>query len=610
MRRLLTTLAILLVVVVAGMFALVLLVNPNDFRGYMVKKVEQKSGYQLTLEGDLRWHIWPQLSILAGRMTLTAPGAKAPVVSAENMRLDVKLLPLLSHQLFVKQVMLKNAVIRLTPDSEEHSQVDAPIAPAGSGTDAADAAWKFDIDNLRVVDSLLIWQRADNEQINVRDINLTLQQTEKRRAQLELSSRVNRDQRDLIFSMAADVDLQQFPRQIGAKVTQFNYQLAGADILNGGIQGEGNAQVVYQQTPAQIAVSQLNVSANNSQLTGNISATLGAVPGYVVNLNSANLDLDALSGWQSSTTTAEQPAVTSAPVIASQVDDRQQNLEALRDFTAQLNLQAAQVTYRGMNVTQLAVTADNQRGLLTLHKLAGQLAGGDFSLPGTLDARGNKPVISVQPVLNQVELGTVLKAFDMPQMLTGKFSMKGDLTGDRLSLQAFERRWRGTAQLAMQDAQLHGLNIQQLIQQAVARNDNSVRGQDSYQRYTEVKSVSAQASLNQGTVKLSGLTADSPLLALTGAGSIDMPGKQCDMALNVRVTGGWQGRGELIEELQKTPIPLRVYGPWQQLNYQLQVDQVLRKTLQDRAKDALNKWAEKNKDSREGQDLKKLLDKL
>lgn len=610
MRRLLTTLAILLVVVVAGMSALVLLVNPNDFRGYMVKKVEQKSGYQLTLEGDLRWHIWPQLSILAGRMTLTAPGAKAPVVSAENMRLDVKLLPLLSHQLFVKQVMLKNAVIRLTPDSEEHSQVDAPIAPAGSGTDAADVAWKFDIDNLRVVDSLLIWQRAYNEQINVRDINLTLQQTQKRQAQLELSSRVNRDQRDLTFSMAADVDLQQFPRQIGAKVTQFNYQLAGADILNGGIQGEGNAQVVYQQTPAKIAVSQLNVSANNSQLTGDISATLGAVPGYVVNLNSANLDLDALSGWQSSTTTAEQPAVTSAPVIASQVDDRQQNLEALRDFTAQLNLQAAQVTYRGMNVTQLAVTADNQRGLLTLHKLAGQLAGGDFSLPGTLDARGNKPVISVQPVLNQVELGTVLKAFDMPQMLTGKFSMKGDLTGDRLSSQAFERRWRGTAQLAMQDAQLHGLNIQQLIQQAVARNDNSVRGQDSYQRYTEVKSVSAQASLSQGTVKLSGLTADSPLLALTGAGSIDMPGKQCDMALNVRVTGGWQGRGELIEQLQKTPIPLRVYGPWQQLNYQLQVDQVLRKTLQDRAKDALNKWAEKNKDSREGQDLKKLLDKL
>lgn len=107
MRRLLTTLVILLVVLVAGMSALVLLVNPNEFRSYMIKKVEQRSGYHLTLDGDLRWHVWPQLSILSGRMTLTAPGAKAPVVSADNMRLDVKLLPLISHQLFVKQVMLK-----------------------------------------------------------------------------------------------------------------------------------------------------------------------------------------------------------------------------------------------------------------------------------------------------------------------------------------------------------------------------------------------------------------------------------------------------------------------------------------------------------------------
>ncbi|MDU5190521.1 MAG: hypothetical protein E6199_05730 [Mixta calida] len=57
MRRLITTLAILFVVVVAGMTALVLLVNPNDFRSYMVRQVEQRSGYQLRLEGDLRWHV-------------------------------------------------------------------------------------------------------------------------------------------------------------------------------------------------------------------------------------------------------------------------------------------------------------------------------------------------------------------------------------------------------------------------------------------------------------------------------------------------------------------------------------------------------------------------
>lgn len=64
MRRVLTTLMILLVVLVAGLSALVLLVNPNDFRAYMVRQVEARSEYELKLDGPLRWHVWPQLSIL------------------------------------------------------------------------------------------------------------------------------------------------------------------------------------------------------------------------------------------------------------------------------------------------------------------------------------------------------------------------------------------------------------------------------------------------------------------------------------------------------------------------------------------------------------------
>ncbi len=96
MRRILTTLMILLAVIVAGLTSLVLLVNPNDFRAYMVHEVAERSGYQLDLDGPLRWHVWPQLSILSGRMTLTARGAEEPVIRADNMRLDVALLPLLA----------------------------------------------------------------------------------------------------------------------------------------------------------------------------------------------------------------------------------------------------------------------------------------------------------------------------------------------------------------------------------------------------------------------------------------------------------------------------------------------------------------------------------
>ncbi|MGP4123490.1 MAG: AsmA family protein [Sodalis sp. (in: enterobacteria)] len=176
MSRLLTTLFILLVVVVAGLMTMVVLIDPNDFRSYMMSQVEQRSRYHLSLEGDLRWHAWPQLSILAGRIKLTATGAAVPIISAENIRLDVALWPLLSHQLSVKQVMLKGAVITLTPDSAIRRFENSPIAPADTLEPEKDNNWSWNIGSLQVADSLLIWQRDANEQLNLRDLNLQMKQ--------------------------------------------------------------------------------------------------------------------------------------------------------------------------------------------------------------------------------------------------------------------------------------------------------------------------------------------------------------------------------------------------------------------------------------------------
>ncbi|WP_145505461.1 outer membrane assembly protein AsmA [Yersinia alsatica] len=615
MRRLLTTLIILLVVLVAGMSALVLLVNPNDFRAYMVKQVERKSGYQLQLEGDLRWHVWPQLSIIAGRTALTAPGATAPMVSAENMRLDVKLWPLLSHQLDIKQVMLKGAVIRLTPDSEAQQQPGAPVAPSGNAPVDEHRAWKLDINKVQVADSLLIWQRTDNDQVNVRDINLELQQDSQRQVHISLSSRVNRNQRDVTFSMVADADMGRYPQQFSANISQFTYKVEGADIPVGGVSGEGTLQASYQSDIQQLLLNQLSFSANNNQLTGSAKATLGDVPDYVINLAADNLNLDTIFGWEPKSTagskdTVKQPAVT-APVIAIQTDDDVgQDLQALRDFTAQIKLTANNLVYRAINVSQLNLQASNQRGDVQISQLTGKALGGDFSLPGSLNVTGKKVLAAVGPVINNMELGPVLLAAGLPQMMTGKFSMKAQLSGDGLDVEAFNHRWKGDAQFSMNGAQLQGLNIQQLIQQAVARSSSDVKGQDRYERYTEVKQLQAKLALNKGKVDVSSLSADSALIAIKGHGELNLPQQQCDMNLSVRVMQGWSGQDNLVKFLQNTDIPLRIYGPWTQLSYQLNVEQLLRNELQQRAKKALNDWTERNQGNRAQKDLRKLIDKL
>jgi Uncharacterized protein involved in outer membrane biogenesis, COG2982 len=137
-----------------------------------------------------------------------------------------------------------------------------------------------------------------------------------------------------------------------------------------------------------------------------------------------------------------------------------------------------------------------------------------------------------------------------------------------------------------------------------------VQAKDNFDNATRLDNFSSELSLDNGLMTFSDMQGSSALLALSGEGEMDLVQKQADMRFSVRVLEGWEGDSALIDFLKATPIPLRVYGKWQTLNYSLQVDHVLRKHLQDEAKRRLNDWAERNKDSQNSKDLKKLLEKM
>lgn len=615
MRRILTTLMILLAVIVAGLTSLVLLVNPNDFRAYMVHEVAERSGYQLELDGPLRWHVWPQLSILSGRMTLTARGAEEPVIRADNMRLDVSLLPLLSHQLQVKQVMLKGAVIQLTPKTEAVRDSAAPVVPHDNTLPLApeDRGWSYDVRQLQVADSVLFFQHENGEQVTVRDIRLQMEQDENHRATVDFSGRVNRDQRDLALNFSATVQGGDYPHSLKADFSQLSWQLRGAELPPDGINGQGSLQASWQEDSKTLRFDNLNLMASGSTLTGNGSVVLGERPDWSLDLHATTLNLDSLLASSSPATdsSASQQGQSQTrplrPVIAD--SDEREDYQSLRGFTGRMALSADQLQWRGLNFTHVQSEISNQQGLLTVSKMQGSLDGGQLSLPGTLDARGDTPQATFQPALQNVEIGSLIKAFNYSLSLTGKLSLTGEFSGARIDTDDFRRRWQGQAQIQMTDTRTEGLNFQQLVQQAVERSTN-VRAQENYDNATRLDAVSSQLTLNNGLVTLNRVQGQSDVMAMTGEGQLDLQKENCDMRFNVRVLGGWKGEGKLIDRLKQTAIPLRIYGDWQSLSYSLQVDQILRKQLQDEAKQRLNDWVERNKGSKESKDAKKLLDKL
>ena len=592
MRRVITTLAILLVVVVAGMTALVLLVNPNDFRTYMVQQVEQRSGYQLEVSGDLRWHVWPQLSILAGRMSLTAPGASQPMVTAENMRLDVNLWPLLSHQLSVSQVMLKNAVIRATPDSAAQKISGSPVGPSDAEpVSSTSKGWSFDIGKLRLADSLLIWQQSGGEEYNFRNLNLSLDQDASKNATIELATRLSRNQRNISVNLKGQMNVAQYPHRLVGQVDEMDYTLDGANLPPQGIKGALNGQGEWNADKQQFSLQKVQLTANDSTLDGSAEGRLTLPQQLNLSLHATTLNLDNLmaSAPASDNSTAQHASVTRTPVIA-EPRSRENADSPLNLMGLTLNLNADNSVWRGLTLSNLQIDASNQEGLMTLNKLQGRMGDGHFSIPGSVDIRQPVTQVALQPEIENIAIAPLLKALELPESLQGTVSLKGELSGAGLSVAEAKQYWQGEAELEATNLQLAQLNLQQMVRRAVARVSNRVTNDEPDDQ--GIQQLSGRISLNQGKISLPDLQGGSSRLAVQTKGSVDMVNQQLDVTINMMLRG-WQGDDKLAGVLNNQTIPLRMYGGWNNLQYSLPVDDVVRQRLQGEAKSRLNEWLDR-----------------
>ncbi|MGP4123488.1 MAG: hypothetical protein ACTXOO_03175 [Sodalis sp. (in: enterobacteria)] len=177
-----------------------------------------------------------------------------------------------------------------------------------------------------------------------------------------------------------------------------------------------------------------------------------------------------------------------------------------------------------------------------------------------------------------------MKAFALPQTFTGQLSLQGEVWGHNFTAMDFPRGWQGSVFMTLDNAKLEGLNILNLIKRAVTRTNGSLVAEERNERYSEVRKLTAKVTLKQGNLQLNDLAGDSELLVLTGNGTLNLPEHQCDANLQIRVLKGWRGDRQLVNILTSTAIPLRVYGHWEGLHYQLNVDKLLHKHIEDRVK--------------------------
>lgn len=596
-KKILVTLFILILVIVISIASLIIFVDPNNFRGYISQTVKDKTGYELTIEGNLRWHIWPQVSILTDSVKLSDSGATKPLLTADNMRLDVELLPLFSKNLAIKNVFIKSATINITDESKGENAKNSTQAITNSSEKQPSedkknpSDWKFSLNKFEIADSTIAFQH-NRDLINFRNINLLLEKNNDKNLSLELNGNIDKNQQDLYYSLNANIDLAQFPEKAVIDLKKLDYTFNG--IVNSEKEIKGNVTGVfnYQKAPMQLDSQDLVFSINDNDFTSKINVRFDNKPVIDFQLNSNKFDLTPFIQKNENSTKSTNVQQTS-PVV-SNVSKNDNELSMLNSFDGKAKINIKEVKADKIALGNLNVEVDNQDGIANLKNLTFNFANGQIAANGTANGKQKNPQVKLNTKVSNINLSSFFTQMNMAYDLDGIFNASGVLEANTLSTTKLLENIKGNANIVITNAKLNNINIQSIIENAAAKYSNGNISSENHKKYTEFHKITTNAYINQGNIDLNSLNANSETLdVIDSSGRVGMVNRDLDVNLNIKILGGWNSKSETIAKLQKVTIPLRIYGQFSNLHYQLDIAKIVSDVLSDKLQQRLDKLRDK-----------------
>jgi AsmA protein len=587
MRRVVTTLVLLLVVIVAGLATLVVLVNPNEFKQNLIEQVANESGYKLTVSGQLRWHVWPKLSILGAAITLQAPDAKLPLLIANDVRFDVALLPLLSHHLSINQVVMRNAILQLVPDSLASKEGGQAIASNLAAThNNLPLIRNFYLQQLALIDSLVVWQDPRGNQVNFRQTNLIINQTAPQQGSFSFSSQINRNQQQLNLSLQGNFDARRYLGAVALQVDEGAYNYAGFALPAAKVAGSLVFNGLFSPNDLDFKVNEIQMTANGNQFQGTLNGKLAAAPIISANLHSTRLNMNAFFA----PTEEANSTISQVESKGNQEGMSQFNDPWLAKTKINLDLVADEVSWNSLTAKQFRLQSQLADEQFSLKSLSGSIAQGKFAVTGNINFQSVPLAINLAPKLKNFPLNQLLKFINLPEAFSGQLDLSGNLTSRGDGREMLLRNWQGLLDIKLNAFDAKRVNLTTIVANAVQRNSDLVQ---SSKQPAEVPQLIGTLQLTPGQVKIEHLAGADENMQLRCQGGVDLTNRKLDVLLGILMKH-WQGDKQLVNLLSTQTVPLRLYGAWDDLHYQMPINEILKTDLQKDFKKRIDQWLQKN----------------
>ena len=177
-KRLLLGLAVLAILLVGGIFLALNLIDPNDYKDKIQSLALEKTGRELSIDGDIGLSYFPWAGLSLGSMAMANPDGfgDSAFVQIDSAQVKVKLLPLLKKSVEVNTVELKGLNLDLQRAADGTTNWDDLIAENSADTEVeaeaesqsasssgdAEGLQDLVIGSIVISDAQIKWQDAQN----------------------------------------------------------------------------------------------------------------------------------------------------------------------------------------------------------------------------------------------------------------------------------------------------------------------------------------------------------------------------------------------------------------------------------------------------------------
>ena len=694
MKKLLIFIAVPVFIVVAAILALVLLVNPNQFKPLIVEQAQKHTGLELVIEGDISWQFFPSIGFELGQTELRNPeGFTQPnLFKVDTVGVDVSVTPLFSNQLEIGNITLDGAEFYLETLKDGRKNIDAltqasasdASAPAAETTSepaqapqeqsAAEASgWTINLAGVTISNALF---EMDDKQAGsftkLYDVSLNLSEfavdtwttatfaasgennqqkfsangsAEFKLAEgfasyalrnIDLNAKFN-DPATSIDSAKIGLDTFEFD-----KVNQLTYAVVGkAAGLDLDLKGGGELTVdkaiskvtlnkltldstfkgdTLPQSPMKVdMLSDLSfdltkshlsfvlekLQANSIALDGKADVTLSDIPKVRFSLHSPNIDLDEFLGLGNSTETASTAPSGSAGGSTSKsgssapAKEVEPDLSALKTLDVKGDITIDKFKANNAKMQNVKTAFSVNRGVAELTSFTSNLYQGSISATAKLDARKTPATYTAKKRIKGVKVQPLLVDVAGNDMLEGTGNIDVNVKGKSLTPTGIKKNLVGTIAINFEDGAVNGINVAQLIRENYAKiKGEKVEGTNEAKK-TDFSAMKATLKVDKGWVSTNDLSAQSPLLRVTGQGKANFINETVDFLVRTSIVGTLEGQGgKGIDELKDVTIPIKVTGQWADPKFALVFDDVLKQKAQKEIDRGVNKLTDKIKDEK------------